>query len=100
MNWLGVSLIVIGISYFIYSIMFRNKKTYYFKKIEIVEGKEEKYFMMQLYSSVLNSLILLLTGIYSVIYNPQPPIALLVPAIFHLVNHLAKERGKINGYIQ
>ena len=38
MNWLGIFLIAIGISYLIYSIMFRNKTTIYFRGPERLVG--------------------------------------------------------------
>src|SRR5690554_2404536 len=91
---IGIILIFIGISYLIYSIMFRNKVTFYFKKLKIVKEKEEKYLNLQLYFAVINSLITSVIGIATVLYNLNTPYILLTPLIFHLINYAMKLTSK------
>ncbi|QNO16530.1 hypothetical protein HYG86_17995 [Alkalicella caledoniensis] len=103
MNPFGVFLIVFGITYLTYSIIFRNKVTIYFKNIKVVKGKEDKYFKMQLFFSILNSSISLIIGgmmvlsSYSSSYSIYMP---LIPLLFYLVNFIMKQLGKAKGYIR
>jgi len=93
-------LILTGISYLIYSIIFRNKVTFYFKNIKIIEGKEQKYFKLQLYSAVLNSLIIASTGIVLIIIKLDIPHYLLMPLLVHLINFVIKSISEEKGYIE
>lgn len=100
LNWPGTLLILIGISYLMYCIMFRNKVTLYFKDIKIVEGKEQKYLKLQLYFSVLNSLVLISMGITIVVYNLNTVYFVLIPLLFHLINFAMKLVSKIKRYVE
>lgn len=96
----GILMTAFGVFYLYYSIMFRTKITYYFRKINVVEGKEENFLKIQLYFSIFNSFIAIVAGIYTIMYNPNPPLTLLVPGIIHFLNHIAKERSRVDGYIE
>jgi len=100
LNWLGVALIVIGMTYFIYSIIFRKKVTIYFKNIKIIEGKEEEYLELQLYFSVLNSLIIASTGIIAVVFNLDTRYIVFAPLLLHLINFVMKLTSKSKGYVE
>ncbi len=100
LNWLGIFAILFGIFYFIYSIKFRNKPTLYFKDIEIIKGKEAKYFKLQLYFSILISLIFIVIGII-VLKNDLDSIYLVItPLILHLINFVIKMISRIKGYVE
>jgi len=77
MIWLGFIIVIMGITYLIYTIMFRKKVTIYFKSVRIVEGRESKYLNLQLYFSILNSLLFIIIGIIIVVYEIKGPIIIL-----------------------
>lgn len=99
MKLLGLTLIVIGILYLIYSIRFRNKITIYFKNIKISKGKKDEYLKLQLNFAILNSAILIIIGSIIVIYNLKSPFIFLVPFLFHTVNRTMKKVSKRRGIV-
>lgn len=100
MNWLGIFLIAIGISYLIYSIMFRNKTTIYFKSMKIIKEKENEYLKLQLDFSILNALIFIVIGIIVIIYNLNNAYVIASPLILHFVNFIMKTISKRKGYVE
>lgn len=100
LNSLGLFIIVVGIIYLIYSIVFRNKKTIYFKNIKISKGRKDEYLKLQLYFALLNSLILIIIGSIIVGYNLNSPFIYLVPILNHIVNFIMNQVGKKKGYIE
>lgn len=100
MNIFGLILVVIGILYLTYSFIFRNVTTIYFKNMKISKGKEDEYLKLQLYFSILNSLILIIIGSVILVYNSKSPFILLVPLLFHIVNSTMKKASKRKGYIE
>lgn len=98
MNWLGIFFIILGLSYLIYSIMNKDKITFYFTSINIVKGKEEEYFKLQLYFAILNALIIIIVGLIAVIYNIDPLFLVMSTLIVHFVNYIFKTTSKIKGY--
>lgn len=100
MNWLGIFLIALGMFYLIYSIMFRNKATIYFKSMKIIKEKENEYLKLQLYFSILNALIIIVIGIIVVIYNLNNAYVIASPLILHLVNFIMKIISKRKGYVE
>ncbi len=100
LNWLGIILIMFGISYLTYSSIFRNKPTIYFKNIKIVKGKENEYLKIQLYFSIFNAFIVVFIGSIMVIYNLHPPYLMFTPLLVHLVNSIMKQISKTKGYVE
>lgn len=100
MNWLGIFFIVLGIAYLIYSFMNRDKITFFFNSINMVKGKEEEYFKLQLYFAILNALIIIIVGLIGVIYNIDPLFLVMSTLIVHLINFIMKKTSKIKGYIK
>lgn len=100
MNWLGLFLIDIGMAYLIYSIMFRNQATIYFRSIKIIKEKEREYLKLQLYFSILNAFIFVVFGIVVAIYNLDNIYVMASPLILHLVNYIMKTISKRKGYVE
>lgn len=100
MNWLGLFLIAMGMVYLIYSIMFRNKATMYFRSMRIIKEQENEYLKLQLYFSILNAVIFIVIGILVCIYNLDNIYIIASPLILHLVNYIMKTISKINGYVE
>ncbi len=97
-RWLEVIMIIFSIGYLIYSIVYRNKVTFYFRGVELVVGREEEYFKAQLYFSIFNSLIIMGIAITFLIIKPEFPYIVLVPMIFHIINIIAKINIREKGY--
>jgi len=89
-----------GVIYLIYSIIFRNKVTLYFRGVEIHEEEEEKYLKLQLYISVFNSLMAIGMGIIIIMCNINPMYLIAIPLIFHCINYGMKLIARLNGYIK
>ncbi|GAA0180858.1 hypothetical protein SH2C18_34780 [Clostridium sediminicola] len=108
MNLLGIITIILGIIYLIYSILFRNKITYYNRSFKIIENKEKDYFRLQLYFSILNSSWLLIVGLLTLILFYSEInfiISLILPCLvaplnFHIINYIFKIISKHKGYIE
>lgn len=100
MEWLGIILIAFGIFYLIYSIIFSNKATIYFKSLKIIKEKEKEYLKLQLNFSILNAFIIIVIGIVVVIYNLNIAYVIISPLILHFVNFMVKTISKRKGYIE
>lgn len=99
MNWSGLFLIALGIGYLIYSFMFRNKVTIYFRSMKLIKEKEKEYLKLQLYFSILNAFIVIIFGIIVAIYNLDNIYVIVSPLILHLVNYIMKTISKRKGYV-
>lgn len=100
MNWLPILTITFGIFYLIYSIMFRDKPTIYFKNLKIIKGKEDKYLKLQMYFSIFNSFIFITIGIIVAKNDLHYFYIMLTFLIFHLVNISIQEISKTRGYVE
>lgn len=100
LNWLGIFAIILGTFYLIYSIKFRNKPTIYFRDIKIVKGKEAKYFKIQLYFSILISLIFIVIGIIVAKNDLDSFYVVITPLILHLINFMVKIISRAKGYVE
>lgn len=100
MNWPGLVIILTGILYLIYSVIFRKKTTIYSADVEIIKGKEDEYFKLRLYLSVLNAFILIGVGIIEFIYDLDSIYIVSTPLIFYLINFIINVISKKEGYIK
>lgn len=100
MNWLGIFAITFGICYLVYSIKFRDKPTFYFRDITIVKGKEGKYLRIQLYFSILISLIFIVIGIIVAKNDLDSIYVVITPLILHLINFMIKMISRTKGYVE
>jgi len=91
---------IFGVMYFIYSFLFRNKVTVYNKRSGMVIVNKEKYFMIQLYFSIINSIVMIIIGAVTTMLNVITPNIVLIPLLFHLINYLLIFIAKTKGYIQ
>ena len=97
---LGLSIILIGIIYLIYSILFRNKVTMWHKDRKMIILNEKGYFKLQLYFSIIAFLLFLLTGILVItITNINKTYIILSVLIFHFINLFFKITTKKLEYI-
>lgn len=100
MNGLGIFAIILGIFYLIYSIRFRNKPTAYFRDIKMVKGKEAKYLKIQLYFSILTSLIFIAVGIIVAKNDLDSFYVVITPLFLHLNNFLIEMISRRKGYVE
>lgn len=92
MNYFGLALIAIGVVYFIYNCKVKNQISMYFHgKIKLINNEAE-FLRMQFIVGILNSEMLVLTGlIFFLLYrsNNIPVLILPTPAlILHFNNYL------------
>ena len=103
MNWIGLALVLMGVVYLIYSVLRRDKVTYYIRKYtrlnEITLIKSSEFFRLQLKFSILNSIYLIISGILIIIFNFSSIFIILGLTVFHLINFLIIVEGKKKGYI-
>jgi len=100
MNKLGLGIIIIGIIYLLYSILFKNKVNIYNKKSYYVVLDKHKFLKLQLYISIINSVCAILFGLVAYIYNLSNSYILLYPLVFHLINYVTILIGKRRQYIK
>ncbi len=99
MNRVGVFFVLLGVAYLIYSIIYRETITIYFKNIKLKEDKKREYFKLQLCFSIINSLIIMAAGIFITIKDEQLIYVAVFPMLVHLVNYMMKLVGKTKGYL-
>jgi len=103
MNWFGISLVLIGVIYLIYSVLFRNKVNYYNRrfsrrnKMTIIKSSE--FLRLQLNFSILNSILYIVSGVLIIIFNLDNLFIIVVAILFSLINFLLVVKSKMKGYV-
>lgn len=100
MNWFGLFYIVFGGIYLIYSVINKEKVTYYFKKKYLLVVNKQEYFRWQLRASILNVGYLLFFGILIMIFQFSNVVLIAGLIPFHLINMAAVVIGEKRGYIE
>ncbi|MCM1990729.1 hypothetical protein [Oceanirhabdus seepicola] len=100
MNWEGLVLVIIGVIYLSYSILYRNKVTIYNRKENMIVIKKESFLRLQLYFSIINSAYLIILGLIVTFCNIDTMYVLLLILIFHSINSLLKVISKRKGFIK
>lgn len=90
---------IFGVMYLVYAIVFRNKVTIYNRRNNMVVLNKEKYFKLQLYFSIVNSLWMIIVGIIIARENLITPNIFLIPILFHIINWVASLVARRKGYI-
>jgi len=103
MRLLGLLLIVIGIIYLSYSILFRNEVTLYHKNNKMIILNKKGYFKLQLYFSIILCVYNVIAGLVIIVTHinmiNMSYIILFAAFIFHFMNCLLKIISKKLGYI-
>ncbi|WP_291574685.1 hypothetical protein [Clostridium sp. UBA4548] len=95
----NIFICIFGVVYLVYAFLFRNRITIYSKRSGMIVLNNEKYFKLQLYFSILNSLWIIIVGIIATRENLVTPNILLLPILFHLINWLSTLVARRKGYI-
>lgn len=69
MNGVGMVLVLFGMGYLLYSIIYRKKVTLYFNSVKILLGKEKDFLKLQLIISVFNSIWMIALGLVVIKYD-------------------------------
>lgn len=96
----NIFLCIFGVIYLIYSLLFRNKVTVYNKRSGMVIVNKEKFLKIQLYFSIINSVVMITIGAVVTVLNVVNTNIVLIPLLFHLINYLLIFIAKKKGYIQ
>lgn len=99
MRIIGLFIIILGIIYLIYSILFRNQVTIYNKDNKMVIHDMDGYLRLQLYFSIIGFLYFVITGVLTAVSNIGITYVVLSLLIFHSINYLLKIISKKKGYI-
>lgn len=103
MNLFFVAYVLIGIFNIIYSVLCRDKVTYYSKsytrRSKMVLIKSSEFLTLQLKFSMINSIYLILYGVVITIFNLNNAFVLAGILPFHLINLLLILVSKKKGYI-
>ena len=99
MRIIGLFIIVLGIIYLIYSILFRNQVTIYNKDKKMVIHNMNSYLKLQLYFSFAAFLYFVIMGVITTLSNIRITYVVLSLLIFHSINYLFKIVSKKKGYI-
>jgi len=99
LNIPGLSLIVVGIIFLIYSIIDKNKISINRSNKFIIVNKQ-KLLTLQLYCSIFNSVCMIILGIIVVMYNLSNMYVLAYGFIFIFVNYTVIPIGKTKQYIK
>jgi len=99
MRPLGLIIVILGIIYLIYSILFRKQVTFYNKNDKMVINNMDSYLKLQLCFSIIASLYFIIIGIITAITNINISYVVLSVLIFHLINYFFKIISKKRGYI-
>ena len=103
MNLMGILPILMGVIYLIYSVLCRNKVTYYnrrfSKRNEMTIIKLSEFLRLQLNFSILNSIFCIISGILIIIFNLDNIFILIAPLVFSLINFSLVVECKMKGYV-
>lgn len=103
MNWIGIVPILMGVIYLIYSVLCRDKVTYYnrrfSRKCKVTIIKLSEFLRLQLIFSILISIFSIILGILITIFNLNNAFILIAPTLLHLINFVLVVESKTKGYI-
>lgn len=92
-------ILICGVIYMIYSVLFRNKVTLYNfnDRMKIID--RERFLKLQLRFAIINSMLLVVSGLIIAIYNLDMVYGLISIMVFHIINWIFKIVAKGKGYI-
>ena len=96
----NIVICILGIIYGVYSIIFRNKVTFYYTSYGVVLLNKEAFLKLQLYFSIINSIFLIISGLIITILNLNMNFVWPTVIIFGLINSLFRVVAKRKKYIQ
>lgn len=95
----GLVIVIMGIIYLIYSVLFRKQVTLYNKNDKMIINNMDSYLKLQLFFSILSFLYFIIIGMITTLTNINISYVVLSALIFHLINYLFKIISKKRGYI-
>jgi hypothetical protein len=103
MDWINILPTLTGVVYLIYSVLCRDKVTYYsrryYRTSEMTVIKSSEFLRLQLKFSIFSSIYLILYGILITIFNLNSVFIIVGFAPFDFINFLLIIKSKEKGYI-
>ena len=96
----NIMISIIGVIYLSYSLLCRNKVTFYNQSSRMIILNQEKFLQLQLYFSIINSIFLIIIGLVLTIFNLGIVYTFASIGIFHIINVLLRIVAKNKSYIQ
>lgn len=100
MNTWSIIFIASGILYIIHSIYFKNDVTLYISPSTQYYIQNTKYIKIQLIVGILNSIILIVSGLLIRVFTVKYVFLMIFPLIFSINNFLLFTISKKRGYIK
>ena len=99
MDWICLIISAIGLGYLVYSILCRNRVTYYNRREGMQLIKPREFYKLQLHFAIANSVFLIVCGIIFTIAILDYVYLFICVLIFHLINFLFRVVSKNKGYV-
>ena len=103
MRWINIFPTLVGVVYLIYSVLYRDKVTFYSRRYrktsEMSLIKRSEFLKLQLYFSIFSSIFLIIYGILITAFNLNSVFVVPGFLIFDFINFLLIIKSKKNGYI-
>lgn len=103
MNRINIFPTLVGVVYLIYSVLCRDKVTYYSRRYrktsEMTLIKPSDFLKLQLNFSIFNSIYLIIYGILIMVFNSNSVFIIVGFLPFDFINFLLIIKSKKNGYI-
>ncbi|WAG63413.1 hypothetical protein LL037_13010 [Clostridium estertheticum] len=99
MGKFNVVICILGVIYLVYSFLSRNKVTIYNISCKMVVLNEEKFLNLQLYFSIVNSILMIIIGLIIALVNLGLTYIIASVLLFHTINYLLRSVAKSKKYI-
>jgi hypothetical protein len=96
----NIAICIFGVIYLVYSFLRKDKVTIYNRNDRMLVLNEEKFLKLQLYFSIVNSILMVILGLMITMVNLELTYILGSVLLFHTINYLLRAVAKSKEYIQ
>lgn len=95
----NISICILGLIYLVYSFLSKDKVTFYNRNDRMVVLNEERFLKLQLYFSIVNSMLMIILGLIITMFNLGFTYAIASVLLFYTINYLLRTVAKSKKYI-
>ena len=96
----NIAICILGVIYLVYSFLSKDKVTIYNRNDRMIVLNEERFLKLQLYFSIVNSILMIIIGLIITIVNLGLTYILASVILFHTINYLLRTVAESKRYIQ
>jgi len=96
----NILICIFGVIYLVYSFLNKNKVTMYNRNSKMVVLNEEGFYKLQLYFSIVNSILMIILGLIITMLNLGLSYIMVTLLLFHIINNLLRAVAKSKKYIK